>query len=209
MITKKLLGISLALVMLIGSVPLGFSEPLRVQLEQGIETNQIQCDNPNHVLVLRTNGNVACVTEKTSEKLGWETFEDALDINKILDEFPVEWSDETLNTEYDFPLTAKQPEITSSQNGEPLETSYTKAELQISNLPKLLESAEISVIVTDIWDSNEPLVGSIEDMLTINISNNFEVMSGLEDFSVLHYEDVEMTGYQKWVTVEEDQTPTF
>ena len=30
---KKLLGISLALVMLIGSVPLGFSEPLQVQLE--------------------------------------------------------------------------------------------------------------------------------------------------------------------------------
>jgi len=69
---KKLLGVSLALVMLIGSVPLGFSETLRVQLEQGIEIDQIQCDNPNHVLVLRTNGNVACVTEKGAEKMGWE-----------------------------------------------------------------------------------------------------------------------------------------
>jgi len=72
MTMKKLLGISLALVMLIGSVPLGFSEPLRVQLEQGIETNQIQCDNPEHVLVLRTNGNAACVTERTAERTGWE-----------------------------------------------------------------------------------------------------------------------------------------
>jgi len=72
MTMQKLLGISLAIVMLLGSVPLGFSEPLRVQLEQGIETNQIQCDNPNHVLVQRTNGNMACVTEKMSEKLGWE-----------------------------------------------------------------------------------------------------------------------------------------
>ena len=66
MTMKKFLGISLALVMLVGSVPLGFSEPLRVQLEQGIEMEQIQCDNDSHVLVLRTNGNVACVTEKTA-----------------------------------------------------------------------------------------------------------------------------------------------
>lgn len=66
--------ISLALVMLIGSVPLGFSEPLRVQLEQGIETEKLQCNNPNHVLVLRTNGNVACLTEKNAEKMGWELF---------------------------------------------------------------------------------------------------------------------------------------
>jgi len=70
--TNKLLGISLALVMLLGSTPLGFSEPLNVQLEQGIETDQIQCNNPSHVLVLRTNGNMACVSEKTALKTGWE-----------------------------------------------------------------------------------------------------------------------------------------
>jgi len=72
MTMKKLLGISLALVMLIGSVPLGFSESLRVQLEQGMEIDQLQCNNPDHVLVLRTNGKLACVTEKMSERLGWE-----------------------------------------------------------------------------------------------------------------------------------------
>lgn len=69
---NKLLGITLAIVMLSGSVPLGFSEPLRVQLEAGIETNQLQCDNPNHVLVQRTSGNVACVSEKSAERMGWE-----------------------------------------------------------------------------------------------------------------------------------------
>jgi len=69
---KTLLGISLAMVMLIGTVPLGFSEPLRVQLEKGIETNQLQCGNPERVLVLRTNGNVACVFERTAERMGWE-----------------------------------------------------------------------------------------------------------------------------------------
>lgn len=72
---NKILGITLALVMLTGSIPLGFSEPLRVQLEQGLETFEIQCDNPNHVLVLRTSGDIACVTERNAERLGWEIIE--------------------------------------------------------------------------------------------------------------------------------------
>jgi len=87
-LTKKLLGISLALVMLIGSVPLGFSEPLRVQLEQGIEIDQLQCNNPNHVLVLRTNGNVACVTERNAEKMNWmivKTVESTDEISETLE----------------------------------------------------------------------------------------------------------------------------
>ena len=71
------LGIFLAVVMFCGSVPLGYSEPLRVQLEQGIETNQIQCDNSDHVLVQRTNGKLACVSEGTAEKMSWEIVETA------------------------------------------------------------------------------------------------------------------------------------
>ena len=69
------LGIFLATVMLCGSIPLGFSEPLRVQLEQGLEINEIQCDNPDNVLVQRTNGKLACVSERTAEKLNWEIVE--------------------------------------------------------------------------------------------------------------------------------------
>jgi len=57
------LGISLALIMVLGYIPLGFSE----QLEQ--------CNNPNHILVQRTNGNLACVYERTAERLGWEIIE--------------------------------------------------------------------------------------------------------------------------------------
>ena len=72
MLRTKAFGISLAMIMLLGSVPLGFSEPINTQVQQGIEFSELQCDNPNHVLVLRTNGNPACVTEKSAEKLGWE-----------------------------------------------------------------------------------------------------------------------------------------
>lgn len=78
MTMKQLLGISLALVMLIGSVPFGYSEPLRVQLEQGIDADQLQCGNSNHVLVQRSNGNPACVTFHTGYILlerGWTTYE--------------------------------------------------------------------------------------------------------------------------------------
>ena len=56
---RKLLGISLAIIMVLGSAPLGFSE-------------LTHCNNPDHMLVERTNGNLACVSERTAEKLGWE-----------------------------------------------------------------------------------------------------------------------------------------
>ena len=58
--------------MILGTVPFGFSEPLKVQLEQGLEINQIQCNNPNLILVERDNGNLACVYESTAEKLNWK-----------------------------------------------------------------------------------------------------------------------------------------
>lgn len=77
MVVKKL-GISLVLIIVLITVPLGFSEPLRVQLEQGIETDKIQCDNPNHVLVQRTNGNFACVSEKSAERTGWKILYDSV-----------------------------------------------------------------------------------------------------------------------------------
>jgi len=108
MTMKKLLGISLAIIMILGSVPLGFSEPLRVQLEQGIETNQIQCNNPNHVLVQRTNGNIACVTENTALKLGWIIIDDS--ITKI--EFETSTPELSLITETQI-LSDKQLSITN------------------------------------------------------------------------------------------------
>ena len=76
MTMKTILGISLAMVMLLGSVPFGFSEPLKVQLENNTSLENIQCNNDSHVLVIRTNGNYACVSEKTALKTGWETVQD-------------------------------------------------------------------------------------------------------------------------------------
>lgn len=73
-------------ILILGSVPLGFSEQLRVQLEQGIETENIQCDNQNHVLVERTNGKLACVSERISEKMGWELVNINFSINDNFEE---------------------------------------------------------------------------------------------------------------------------
>ena len=41
------------------------------QIESGIAINDIQCRD-DRVLVLRTNGNVACVSERTAERTGWD-----------------------------------------------------------------------------------------------------------------------------------------
>ena len=55
-------------------VPFAFAnaESASKQFQNGTPINEIQCDNPDHILVERNNGNPACVTERTAEKLGWE-----------------------------------------------------------------------------------------------------------------------------------------
>ena len=45
---------------------------LREQVEQGIATKDIVCSNGYHVLVVRHNGNYACVSEKMAETLDWK-----------------------------------------------------------------------------------------------------------------------------------------
>ena len=88
---RKLVGMTLAIVMLSGSIPLGFSEPLRVQLEAGIETNQLQCDNDSHVLVQRTNGNLACVSEKSAERTGWKIIKINFNENSSIQTISTGW----------------------------------------------------------------------------------------------------------------------
>ena len=73
MLQKFLLGIIFFIALLLGTISLSFADysSPRIQLESGISIENIQCKE-NHILVLRTNGSPACVTEKTIERTGWE-----------------------------------------------------------------------------------------------------------------------------------------
>ncbi len=64
---------------------------LKKQLQEKVEFNDIQCNNPNHNLVTRTNGNLACVTEKLSDKLNWKIVDKI--IQKIIYQFPLSTND--------------------------------------------------------------------------------------------------------------------
>ncbi len=66
-------SIVFALVIIAGLTSVSFSQYTspRVQLESGIAPEDVQCRD-DRILVLRTNGSPACVTEKTAEKMGWE-----------------------------------------------------------------------------------------------------------------------------------------
>jgi hypothetical protein len=57
----------------------------RQQLESGILPENIICKE-NRVLVLRDNGNPACITEKTAEKLSWEIIQTEFKINSTNEE---------------------------------------------------------------------------------------------------------------------------
>ena len=152
MTMKKLLGISLALVILMGSAPLGFSESLRVQLEQGIPTDQIQCDNPKHVFVQRTNGNVACVSEKTTERMGWD-----LQQNESIKSVKSERSENTIAynrsilEKMAFQEEQRQKEQNEKQSdvqyGHGYEPAIFDAELSLYKVPSLNEVVGYTLIV--------------------------------------------------------------
>ncbi len=89
----------------------------KYQLESGILLEDIQCKD-NRILVLRTNGNPACVTEKTAEKTGWKIIkteftkpnniipnkiieEKYIANNKLVDFFDVKYPDFISLEEYD------------------------------------------------------------------------------------------------------------
>lgn len=91
--TLNFLGIGLVMIFLIGSTPISFADynSPKAQLEAGIAVDDIQCRD-DRILVLRTNGSPACVTENAAEKIGWEILSTEFDIvsnetdNKILEE---------------------------------------------------------------------------------------------------------------------------
>jgi len=117
------------------------------QLELGIVPEDIICKE-DHVLVLRTNGNPACVSEKTSEKLNWwEIKKSGLD--KILELYDFS-SSSSQNIEYVFPLKAET--MSSEGNGEPYEGLFVIANTTLTDMPKLGEEVEIILTATNYVD---------------------------------------------------------
>ena len=55
-----------------------FPSPLQ-QIKNGVAPEDIQC-NEDRVHVVRSNGNHACVTEKTAEKTGWQIVTSDIDV---------------------------------------------------------------------------------------------------------------------------------
>ena len=69
---NKIIGIVVGLILVSMFTPLSYQDyasPLK-QLKNGVPADEIEC-REGHILVIRTNGNPACVTEKTAEKKGW------------------------------------------------------------------------------------------------------------------------------------------
>ena len=100
---KKLLSVSLAVVMIAGSMPLSFGDSLYSQQKKGLGMDDVTCANNSHVLVMRTNGNLACVTEKSADRMNWKiiTFQKGIDdvleqIDGVEEKVPLVISDEKI-----------------------------------------------------------------------------------------------------------------
>ena len=70
---NKIIGVVVGLILVSMFTPLSYQDyasPLK-QLKNGVPADEIEC-REGHILVIRTNGNPACVTERTAEKMSWE-----------------------------------------------------------------------------------------------------------------------------------------
>lgn len=144
-----------------------FDSPL-YQSQNGIDPTDIQC-NENLVLVLRANGSPACVTETTADKLGW----DIVKIFGIVDITPSAIEPTISQVNYEFPLSSKtmKTEISS----EPI-SWYADFDVTISNLPKVGETAEITVTVTNL-DELDVSTMFLNPYIYIDFSDNFEFVN--------------------------------
>ncbi len=157
---RQILAVFLGITVFSGSIPFSFSESEmmaqntiqspRKQIEQGVLPEEIQC-RENRVLVLRTNGNVACVSEKTSERLGWE-IQIPLSIHSISEETDLESTEETVE---EFVTHIPDPQI----NEKPISKENNEIQLIIDpeNVMDYIPKTSIIKHAFEIsaWDRNE------------------------------------------------------
>ena len=195
MTRKTIIGLLSILVITSTSSPIyaEFMSPLK-QINDGIANDMIQC-NTGKVLVESSSGKAACVYDSTAKKLenrGWKIIENHI-----------------LLVEYVFPLIAKQTEKTSTQNVESLTGSYSKIELQISNLPKLGESAEITGIVIGNFGDDVIIGDPIEDYIRFNISHKLQVVTGIENFTETIRDQYGYSSYLKEISLYSNEPQIF
>ncbi len=128
----QLFGLILASITLFSIIGLSesFAEFIpnpRQQLESGINPEDIQCKE-NRVLVIRSNGNPACVTQKTADRTGWEIIKPSFDKIEIpTDDEKIILQNKVLeNNELTFSSNPIGFEIMTIPNDEPLNISVSQ-----------------------------------------------------------------------------------
>lgn len=149
---RSVFGIVFALIMVAGFTSLVFSEYVspRVQLESGVAPEDIMCKE-DRILAIRENGSPACVTEKTSERMGWEI----ISVSHIKIDMPLESSDDlTIQDEPTF-------NIIPDNLGNNIENS-------VNIIPIAKEKIEIDLSLHQVTDLKPIPRGTLESAIQIS-----------------------------------------
>ncbi len=134
-----------------------FPSPVQ-QIRDGVAPEYIQC-NEDRVHVVRSNGNHACVTEKTAEKTGWQIVTSNID---VLDS-------EDKTTETTSIVSSHTSEIDISQEPATVKSHSLCPlcpQMDLSHLPKLGENATVTISV----DATEAPLGADQNIILEFIS---------------------------------------
>jgi len=197
-ISTVILGISLVFVLFLSSISVSFGSFVgspNYQLESGVTPEDISCRN-NLVLVLRTNGNPACVQDSTSKQFGWEKIEkhsqlvmDTADIPFIDVELdPLLYSGAPISSKMIEPVATTD----SSISVEPTIFPSDK-EIIISSLPRVGDIIDVTFIAT--YQPTQP--HTFENaMVAFHVTDTLEFLTIPEGYVVEYTEPQSSWGKQ-------------
>ena len=113
------------------------------QIESGVLPEDVMC-NENRVLVIRDNGRVACVTERTAEKLGW----DIIKTTVVKPNFAIKTSTEYVRNGIPFSTysSSLDPLVRSPPPSPVLKSSATVFDFTVSD-PNIPQTALIQTAI--------------------------------------------------------------
>ena len=168
-----------------------FTSTLKQQLESEIPTKHISCKNNDHIPVLRSNGNVACVTETTAEKLiqrNWASKVVYTNVNSNIDSnqtIEINTNNEKSNHDTINTLSTEKLIFTSEKHGvsaQGLPQPYVTIEIP----SEVKRGVPFDIDYTWSWVKFDKETGEIDDIITYRGEEELQSKILVYTFDGLH-----------------------
>jgi len=175
------LSIASLFILFAGLIPISFEYFIgspKHQLESGVAPEDITCRD-NLVLVIRTNGNPACVKDSTSERFGWEKIEKSSQSIIDVELDPILYSGAPISSKMFEVPTLTNSNTTTEEIGFPSDN-----ELIISKFPRVGDVIDVTFTTTYM----PPVPDQTKGRVNYFISDGMEFVSTPDGYELSYRE---------------------